>query len=399
MVEAHYAILKTPAVHFEMANPLANIFGGNVFNFLKKDSSVLGVDIGSSSIKIVQLRKKNGAAVLETYGELSLGGYADVEIGRATNLPAEKLVEALNDVIKESNVSTKNAGFSIPFSASLISLIKMPGLDERQLKNMIPIEARKYIPVPITEVALDWFVLPEEGQRFFSSEDEGEKEKEEQRGKYKKINVLLVAIHKETLSKYDQIVRGTGLTNSFFEIEIFSTIRSSIVQSTTPTMIIDMGAATTKLYVVEYGIIRSSHIINKGSQDITLSLSHMLGISVSKAEETKREIGLGGQAGAQSMADSTLLVLEYIFSEAKRSVFQYEQNYHRNIGQVLLVGGGALLKGLTSYAQKQFETNVSLGLPFAKTQAPAFLEQVLLDTGPSFSVSVGIALRKLQEMG
>jgi len=159
-----------------------------------------------------------------------------------------------------------------------------------------------------------------------------------------------------------------------------------------------MGAATTKLYIVEYGIVRSSHIVNKGSQDITLALSRMLGISVAKAEEIKRESGIAGKSGEQNISTAALLTLEYIFSESKRAMLQYQERYRRNISSVLFVGGGALLKGLMPHAQTQFETEVRLGLPFARTRAPAFLEQVLLETGPSFSVSVGIALRKLEEM-
>lgn len=376
-----------------MFNPFEKVFGGTVFSFMRKDGSVLGVDIGSSSIKVVQLRKRRGVAVLETYGELSLGPYAGIEIGRATNLPAEKLTEALADVLKEANVTTKNTGVSIPFSSSLISLVKMPALPSAQLKKMIPIEARKYIPVPITEVALDWFILPEEGRKFFSSPEEVEMAD----GKLAKVDVLLVAIHNETLQKYNSIIKQIGLETSFFEIEIFSTIRSTITQNTTPVLVIDFGAATTKLYIVEYGIVRSSHIVNKGSQDITLALSRMLGISISKAEEIKRERGLMSAPGDATVADATLLTLEYIFAEIKRVMLQYQQRYNRNIPEVLLTGGGALLKGIFDRASKQLETNVSLGLPFAKTETPAFLEQVLRDAGPSFSVAVGIALRKLQE--
>src|SRR3990167_8865804 len=152
-----------------MVNPLGKLFGGSIFGFLHKGSSVLGIDIGSSSIKVVQLRRHRGAAVLETYGELSLGPYAGVEIGRATSLPAKNLAEALTDVLKEANVTAKSCALSIPFSASLISLIEMPALSDDQLKKMIPIEARKYIPVPITEVTLDWFILPEESRKFLAA--------------------------------------------------------------------------------------------------------------------------------------------------------------------------------------------------------------------------------------
>ena len=108
-------------------------------SFKKTGGSVVGIDIGPSSIKVVQLRKEKGRAVLETYGELALGPYADLEVGQATNLPAEKLAEALTDVMREAHVTTKNAAFSIPLVSSLISIISLPAVSEAELKEMVPI--------------------------------------------------------------------------------------------------------------------------------------------------------------------------------------------------------------------------------------------------------------------
>ena len=144
-----------------MENPLKKILFFSFLGLSKKEGSVLGVDIGSSSIKVVQLRRGRGTAILETYGELSLGPYAELDIGQATRLPAEKLATALTDLLREANTSTTDAALSIPFSDSLTSLIDMPDLPDKELAKMIPIEARKYIPVPIGEVTLDWFVIPE----------------------------------------------------------------------------------------------------------------------------------------------------------------------------------------------------------------------------------------------
>src|SRR3989344_1138947 len=130
--------------------------------FKKKGDSVIGIDIGSSSIKIVQLRRKKDKAILETYGELALGPYAERAIGQATMLPVEKLTEAIKDILREANVSTKSGGIAIPLVSSLISVIDLPQVSEKQLRVMVPIEARKYIPVPISEVTLDWQILPTE---------------------------------------------------------------------------------------------------------------------------------------------------------------------------------------------------------------------------------------------
>jgi Tfp pilus assembly PilM family ATPase len=107
--------------------------------------------------------------VLETYGELSLGPYAGGEVGQATNLPADKIAETLTDLLREANVTTNDAGVSIPFSRSLLRLITLPRRDDPdEQRTMVELEARKYIPVPISEVQLDWFIVPEpipEGQK------------------------------------------------------------------------------------------------------------------------------------------------------------------------------------------------------------------------------------------
>ena len=378
-----------------MENPFKNIF-----SFQKKSSSVLGIDIGSSAIKIVQLKKKGEKAVLETYGELALGPYAGVEIGQATNLSNEKLYEALNDLMteKEVNLSSNSAGMAIPFTSSLMSLIEMPLVSYDQLVVMIPLEARKYIPVPISEVTLDWSIIPKEENDVIRDDDaiEGDKDTKE-RPKIKKTDVLLVAIHNETLAKYKELSRKTGLESSFFEIEIFSTMRSVLEEDQIPVMIFDMGAAATKLYIVERGIVRLSHTINRGSQDITTMVSKSLGIPMAQAEIVKRGSGIlsGGTADIRNVVH---LSLDYIFSEANQVVLNYQRKYGKTIGKIVMVGGGSALKGLSELAQSSFQTPVVAGNPFAKTEAPAFLDKILQETGPEFAVAVGVALRKLQEL-
>src|SRR3989338_7980445 len=127
-----------------------------------KAQSVIGVDIGSSSVKIVQLRLAHGAALLETYGEIALGPYGKQPIGKAVKLPPEVIGQAVSDLISEANVTARESGISIPFSASLITVLNLPKVDNEQLKQIVPIEARKYIPVPVSEVTLDWFVIPQD---------------------------------------------------------------------------------------------------------------------------------------------------------------------------------------------------------------------------------------------
>ena len=369
----------------------------------KKNTSVIGVDIGASSIKVVQLKKRRGVAVLETYGELSLGPYMNLEVGQATSPPAPKLAEALKDLLKEANVTTQKAGVSIPFSSSLISVVKMPVLKDKNLASMIPIEARKYIPVPISEVTLDRFIIPNEDKSLpLDDEDKEDKKKTETKKETsgKKIDVLVVAIHNSTLTKYNEIVKAVQLNVGFFEIEIFSAIRAIVGRSITPTMVLDMGAGNTKLYIVEYGVVKTSHVINSGSQDITQTISKSLGVSVSKAEQLKRKFGIEDGQSDDTIINSKeaiVLGLNRVFSEANRVILQYQQKYGKNVGNAVLTGGGATVKGLLPIAKKHLEIDVSISDPFSKIEAPAFFEKVLKEVGPGFAVAIGLALRRLQE--
>jgi len=355
---------------------LGDIFGG------KKEKSVLGVDIGSSSLKVVQLRKERGQAVLETYGELALGPYGGADVGQATNLSAEQITETLKDLLREAKVTTKNCGVSIPYSRSLLTLVELPfKADPKEQKTIIELEARKYIPIPLNEVQLDWFIVPETGPAQSAAAKE-------------KVEVLVVAVHNDELTLLQKVITGAGLSASFYEIEIFSTIRAVVDEPTKPVMVLDVGAASTKVYVVERGVVELSHAINAGSQDITRAIAVSGNVPIAEAEALKREQGIGS-SGALGSPE---LVFSRIFSEARRVLIQYETAHKKSISSIILTGGGGVTKELGTYAKNIFSIDVHIADPFAKTKTPAFMKTIFEEIGPEFAVAVGLALRKLGEM-
>ncbi len=350
----------------------------------KKGKSAIGVDIGSSSIKVVQLRKQGGAAVLETYGELALGPYAGGEIGQATNLSAEQITESLKDLLRESKVTTNEAGVSIPFSRSFLTIVELPRRDSpEEQKTLITLEARKYIPVPVNEVQLDWFILPEPpSERAVLSS---------------KIKVLLVAVHNDQLTLLHNVITGAELNSSFYEIEIFSTIRAVIDEQAVPVLVLDIGAAATKAYVVERGVVAASHSIRKGGQDITRTISGAHGLSLERAEALKKQHGFKGTAEAYTR-ETLELTFSHIFDEVRKVISQFESTQNKSVSTLILTGGTGVTPELVSYAQSFLSMQVILADPFARVAAPAFMRPVLKEIGPEFAVSVGLALRKLEEM-
>jgi type IV pilus assembly protein PilM len=372
-----------------MANPFEKMLGGLLPK--KGANAVVGVDIGSSFIKVVQLHKKNGKAILDTYGEIALGPLAGLEIGQATNLSADKLAEAINDLFTEAKVTSRNIVFSLPLTSTLLTVIEMPDLGDAKLKEMIPIEARKYIPTSVSEVSLSHWMIPKLSRTYIDPDEE-----EKNKGTSgKKVDVLLVAVHNDIFERYNSIAQKIGATEVTFEIEVFSTIRSVMGHDSAPVMIIDIGAANTKVIVVEEGIVRSSHLINVGSQDITVALSRSRGASMLEAEEQKREFGLPGNRSDPTIAEVTRLAVERIFQEANRILTRYQHEKRVVISKAILTGGGALLKGIRELASNNFETEVIYGDSFEKVEAPAVVEPLLKDSGPEFAVALGLALRKL----
>lgn len=358
---------------------------GSLFGTKKKGKSVFGLDIGSSSLKVVQLRRDGDTAVLETYGELALGPYGGLEVGQATNLTADRIVENLKDLLREANVTTLDTGVSIPFSRSLLTLVELPRVDNPdEQKTMIELEARKYIPIPVSEVQLDWFVVPD-------AVPEGAKLPP-------KVRVLIVAVHNDELKLLQNVCQGAGLAATFFEIEIFSTIRSVVDEPVKPVMVLDIGASATKVYVVERGLIATSHIIAQGGQDVTRTISTAHSMPIGTAENLKKEQGFNPTGGNGSYDARTIeLVYSRVFGEAKRVLSQYEAGQKKTISSIVLTGGGGVLKGLEAYAKTFFAVDVKLADPFARVEAPAFMRPVLSAIGPEFAVAVGIALRKLEE--
>lgn len=366
----------------------------NIFSGAHKGISV-GIDIGSSSIKVVEVEKVDERAVLKNYAEISLGPRAGVSAGQATSLLPEVLAEALKDVLEEAGITPRHTSFAIPFSASLLSVAELPDVGSKELESMIPLEARRYIPVPLSEVSLDWWVLPKRklGQKIETAAvgtatPTG------------KVEVIIAAIHNEVIKKYEVIQQNAHIPGGavHFEIEIFSTLRAIVGRDLSPIMVIDIGAGSTKLALVDEGVVRGSHVISVGGQDITLSLSKSLDISFEQAEEMKCRIGVMGDEEGRDIEVVAELILVNIMNEASRFVDNYERKYGVKVGKFILVGGGARLKGIEKVIEKSFPgVSVILGDPFERLDAPAFLAPTLKGLSPNFAVAVGIALKGLEE--
>lgn len=351
------------------------------FKFGGGNTSVVGIDIGASSVKVVELKEEGGRAVLKTYGELKTAGYlhtVDHESAmgggflRFLDTDIGKMVE---DVVREAGVETKRAIFSIPSVSSFITLIDFPRLKEHELSEAIPFEAKKYIPIPTAEVSLGWEVV-----------DEGDSAI---------IKVLLVAVPHDVLEKYKRIAEYAKLELHALEIENFALIRALVPKEKRPVAIINIGDHATNVSVVQEGVLRLTHTIDRGAAAITKVLAQGLGVSEERAEHFKKTVGLSDRPEEKEVSDIVGPLADTLLHEVSRIINLYNRSNKDHVDKLILGGGGANLRGLLDYSVKLFGFEVALGNPFSRVVYPAFMQPMLKELGPSFSVAVGLALREI----
>lgn len=370
----------------EIKKTISGFFGKS------EDPISVGIDIGTSAIKVVEIRKEGNALALTTYGSLALGQYIEKGyLGQVTNLPAEGLAQALVDTLRETKITSSQVLINIPAVSSIIFTFDLPAvIEEKEYGVVIPNESKKYIPVPLTDVVLDWYPLP----RREESVSESKRIKES--GGDATVTILVVATLNESVSKITQVLQKAGLPAGNLEIEMFSHIRSIIYRELFPVLIIDIGASRSRASIVDHGIIEAFRLISRGGQDMTLALSRVFEIPFDSAEQIKKESGL--TPTEDSSKNVEILQAEYhdIFLQANSVIVAYEKKHGKTVEKIILTGGGSNAKGLVEYARTQFSAEVVLARPFDKVETPPFLKDVLSETGPEFSGALGLALQKFR---
>ena len=342
----------------------------------------LGIDIGSGFLKIVEVKQVGGVLELSTYGEVAMGPYEDKVIGETTSLSDEQLKSSLETALKDARVTAKNATVAISSNESLVFTLKLPQVSRNDLKSVVPNEARKFVPVPITEVSLDWWRVPDIIQKESERSDTED-------------DVLVVAIKNQIIDQYNSIFSNTvgGVDIGSVEVETFSALRGVMNNELSPFMLVDFGARSVRIAVVEYGIVKTFHIINRGGAFITGALVKAFGLDFTAAEQMKREMNIADKNQETEIVQTNL---QYIFTQIKKTLIDYERVNNSAINKVILIGGGSLLNGFRERLTSEINVEVFSSDPFAKVSTPDFLHDVLKQSGPEFAIAMGAALRNFE---
>src|SRR3989344_143238 len=240
--------------------------------FFSKSNKVLGVDIGSSNIKIAEVEFSNPKlARLVTYGMVN-SPYAINGVNGSTAIP--QIAQILKTLCARAGVSIKQCVISLPNSSVFTSIVELPKMSDKEMNSAVEFEAKKYVPLSLADVDLAWSPVEESASSQTSQK------------------ILLTAVPKQITKDYRQIFSLAGLELIAGEIEALSLIRSLIGNQSTNCVIIDIGAKSTGLNIIENGYLRLSRNMNIGGETITKKISQTLNISFLRAEQFKKDFGV-----------------------------------------------------------------------------------------------------------
>lgn len=338
----------------------------------------MGIDIGTTSIKMVQLGKEGDRIKLETYGFIEnysrSDGYIDAIQSSSLKMLDSQVAGMIKTIIKEAKATANEATISIPIFSSFTTVMELPSMSKKEIASSIPYQARQYIPVPIGDVVLDWEIIKE------PSNKEG------------KIEVLLIAVPKEIISKYSRIAKLANLNLQALEIETFGLARSLLGNDKSPVVLVDLGARSTGISIVDGGTVRIVYNLDTAGEELTQAVKRSLNLDVSRAEILKRDVGLLKEADGRDVSRILSNIADIIISEIERLGSLYEKK-SRKAEKIILSGGGANLLGVVDYMTEKLGMEVIIAEPFSRIAYPLILKPVLKEIGPIFSIAVGLAMR------
>lgn len=347
--------------------------------FKSKDS--IGLDIGSSYLKVVQLKEKKGAYSLELFDMLPLPPELIVE---GSIIDSLRLVEALKELIKKARIKTKNAAIGIAGHASvIIRRISVPEMTEEELSESIKFEAEQYVPFDVEDVNIDFQIL-------------GPKEEAGQ------MDVMLVAVKKDIVNEYVSVVKEAGLNPIVVDVNAFAVSNMYEVNyGISPDRniaLVNVGASTINLNVLKGGssvFTRDSAI---GTDLLTEALQKEFNISYENAERLKKGEPVEG-VSPETVAPVMATASEDILDEIIRSVEYFKSaTFHEDVHEIVLSGGGAMIKNFPMLLAEKAGSEVIVAEPFKNIAIPKKFDVTYIEeTAPMAAVAMGLALRKMED--
>lgn len=342
---------------------------------------MVGIDIGTASIKVVELSRWGQGKTLENYGQIqSVSLYKEPfrNIEKGSYLLSDYFVsKAVRAVLDEARIRTRAAIFSIPDFSTFCVSFDLPPMPARELKDAVYFNAPQHIPLPITETTLDWKLIsgaPGDGKSA--------------------LKIFLVAIPNQIVEQYKNVARLAGLELYAVEAESLALARSLAKNEQKCLCITDIGVQSTTINIIDKGKLKKSYSIDFAGGQLTYAVAKALGMGHAEAEQEKIAGGL--ISSKEGVGKTLYLLIDSLLVEIKKTISDFLQQEGRETEIIYLTGGTSALPGLKEYFQEILKKKVEIPNCFSDILYPPILDQTLEKLAPSFSVAAGAALGGLE---
>lgn len=336
----------------------------------------LGLDIGGSTMKAVWLLpQKQGYQLLAalTTATPVKGMFSE------SPLDQEEMAQAIRRIVSEGKNKTQSVNIALPENQVYTKVLEMPLLSDKELASAIYWEAEQYIPVPLTNITIDWKVLKRPEKPDLNA----------------KMDVLLVGAPTLLIDKYQKILTMAGLTIEAVETELLSAARSIVTEPTSPnTLIVNIGAASTSLAIIRDGTMVFTYSVATGGAAISRAIAADFGFTQTQAEEYKKTYGISDKTFGGKIGLATSPILMSIASVIKKALAYYNGKYSNEsqVRQIVLTGGSAKLPGIDLFFARNCGVETVTANPW-RVLASQNVPKDILDNAPEYTVAVGLAMR------
>ena len=345
-----------------------------------KTSPVLGIDISSTTVKLLELSRQGGSYRVESYAVAHLPPEAVIE--KDVN-QVETVGALIRDLVARSKTRVKRIAAAVSGSAVIIKTVTMPdGLSDEELEAQLAVEADQYIPYPLEEVAIDFEVLAPAANNT--------------------VTVLLVACHQQTIDARVDALEIAGLTVGIMDVEVLAMGRAlALLEKQLPgenlrsVAMVDIGASMTTLSVFSDGQSVYTREQFFGDKQLTDEIMNRYGLSFEEAGLAKKQQGLPEDYEQEVLQPFR----EALVQQVSRSLqFFLSSSEHASLDCIVLCGDVASISGLGELAQERLLTPVIIANPFADmTVGPRVDAQALVRDAPAMMLACGLAMRGVDE--
>jgi type IV pilus assembly protein PilM len=341
--------------------------------FLRKRAEVFGLDIGSSAVKLVELRDDGtGGYALASFATVSLA--ADV-IADGVMKDPPTVTQAIKDAVARAGVKSTGAAIGICGRELIVKKVQMPTVPPKELREAILLEAEHHIPFAIDEVFIDHHVVAMHGGT---------------------MDIILVAVKKSKVMDYVAVVEEAGLRPVIVDVDSFALANqyelTAAADGDEAVALIDIGASVMKTNVVRGGATIFARDIPFGGSQYTQAIARRLTISFEQAEAAK--VGQDSTIAWDTVVPALEEISHELSLEVQRTFDYFASTAEsERIGKIVLGGGCAHVPGLTEYLASNWGIPVELARPFDRIAVPEEHAATVAGLGPSLAVAVGLGLR------